>query len=100
MKINISKADILNLRSDIREKKININHGDYVVLFRKKSNGYPNQIDLYEKLKVIYINGDNCVIINNDNKEYSINKTFLIEFKMFLKLKRLKIINKLKEYNK
>ena len=100
MKINISNSDILNLRSSIRIEKINIIVGNYVFLFRKKYNGYPYKIDLYERLKVIYINGNNCIIINNKNQEFSINKTFLIDEKIYLRIKRLQIINKLKEYNK
>ena len=72
----IDKYQQLALRDRILYNKTIFHKGDIVVLIRKKSNGYPKNLDFDKEYIIIRINGEQICIINDIGKEFYCNKTF------------------------
>ena len=72
----IDKYQQLALRDRILYNKTIFHKGDIVVLIRKKSNGYPKNLDFDKEYVIKHINGEQLGFDNPSGRDFYINKTF------------------------
>ena len=72
----IDKYQQLALRDRILYNKTIFRKGDIVVLIRKKSNGYPKNLEFDKEYVIKHINGEQLGFDNPLGRDIYINKTF------------------------
>lgn len=72
----IDKYQELKLRDRIKYNKTIFQKGDKVFLIRKKSNGYPKNIEFNTEYIVRNVLGDHLAFVNSVGKVFCVNKTF------------------------
>ena len=80
---------IWNLKDNIKRGYITFQEGDVVVVFRRKSNGYPNRIKDGVEYEVKSVSDDSLFVSNGEylqtikvHKTYMIQKSMIRDFKI------------------
>ena len=72
----IDRYQQLKLRDRIKYNKTIFRKGDIVLLIRKKSNGYPKNIEFNTEYIVLSIVGEQLAFANSVGKMFYINRSF------------------------
>lgn len=89
--INLSENEIWKIKDEIKNNKITFNIGDEVILYNKKSNGYPKGLIIGESYLVENVKEIDKIIISSKNgyiqsrkvcNKYFINKQILRNIKI------------------